>query len=133
MVFPESAEPAYARLAKNLVAKHGRTKQAELLGTVEMMSKAGGVLVSSDQALLDDPKIKAALSKIPFGEALQEQLDNGSKVDRNAVIDPVLEKAIKSVETDVHFPQPPLKSPLEMHADWKRYFQSRETSPTPGM
>jgi hypothetical protein len=133
MVFPASMEADYKRLVDQNITRHGRTAKAEFLATAEMMSKDEGILVFSDKALLEDSRIKDQLNKIPLGGYLQEKLAEAPGLNKDLVKDQVFLAAIKSVEADIQFPQPDLNSSLKIHSDWARHYQSRVTSPAPGM
>jgi hypothetical protein len=133
MVFPASMEAEYKRLVDQNITRHGRKAKAEFQAAAAMMSKDEGILVFSDKAFLDDARIMDKLNKIPLGGYLKEKLEKAPELNKALVKDPVFLAAIKSIEADIQFPQPDLNSSLKIHSDWARHYQSRVTSPAPGM
>lgn len=130
MTFPEDKEIVYDRIVQKSIAKHGRSKKAELYAAIEMMNQPGGTLAHTDMDILSNPKIKTELEKAPGFQEVYQKLTSGLYSESAVSPSERYSKMLKSFHEDINFPQPEVPKNLDMHESWKRYFQSRKQDST---
>jgi len=129
-VFLEEMSGVYQGIANRNVKKYGRTPQANLMATLEMLDNLDendGAVVFADTELLNDEHLMRTIGSNRHFQSVLEKVNSGKlRTSPPPACGIDFQKTFHSMEQDVGGRVSLPEGPLELHESWDRHYKARE-------